>query len=909
MVRLSISTLAALLLISGLVWPKQILLAQDDAGASTPPAILINQVAADPQNDTELGLVELFDGGSGATDLSGLSLVFFNRARDQVIAAYDLDGFRTGEDGSFVMGSRTLIPEPPLTFDRPLPFTEVIGLALVAGNAEDIPANATLALDSALDVLVIGTDTGADLAGLPLASASGTQPPAFVAPADVAPAAAAAAGQCGDPATFVHAIQSAGPAAALTGTVVVEAVVVGDFQDTRQGLRGFFVQEEERDHDDDPATSEGIFVLDNGFGVDVAAGDLIRVRGVVNEFNSLTRLTRVSAVLVCSRENPVTPTPVLLAGGTDLEQYEGMLVALEGPVTVAQTYFLGRYGQMTLAGGDRPFQPTHLHAPNSVEAQDLAAENSRRLLVLDDGQDIRALGDNPAPVPYLGAPPPAVIRSGDQVTGVVGVIDQGRINSAPGAEVGIGYRLHPTAPPRFITANERTPAPPEVGGTVRVASFNVLNYFNGDGQGRGFPTARGAATRSEFERQRAKIMAAISALDADVVGLMEIENDGFAPGSAIHDLVDGLNAGLPISKAYALIDPGETRLGNDEITVGILYRPASVTPVGPAATLASGAFDPALTDGGINRQPLAQTFADANGERFTVVVNHFKSKRPSGSPGPGDEDTGNGAGAWNQRRTEAAEQLTAWLATDPTGSGDRDFLIMGDLNAYAKETPIAAIEAAGYVNLLAHFNGDTAYSYIFDGQSGYLDHALASASLADQVTGAADWHINTDEPKVIDYEERFNPPGYYSPDPYRSSDHDPVLIGLQLGMATTEEPDEPTIAPPPTEEETECVEIYTVQRGDSLIRIAQRYGLTYGSLVQANDLANPNLIRPGQQLCIPAGGQPPAAGDYLLYTVRRGDTLSSIARQYNTSVRVLVQINGIPNPNLIRVGQVLRIPR
>lgn len=929
MVRLLSSLLVVLFLMSGFAQPERPLLAQSDTGASTPPAILINGVSADREDATRLGLVELFDGGTGETDLSGLSLVLFARASDEVIAAFSLDGFRTRDDGSFVIGSSTLAEEPALTFDRPFPLTEVTGLALVVGNADEIAAKGTLDLSTALDVVAIGADTGADLTGQPLLSAPVAQPPAAVAPADVA-AAALLAGQCGEPATLIHAIQGAGSEAVIRGTVVVEAPVVGDFQDTLLGLRGFFVQEEENDHDDDPATSEGLFVLDNGFGVDVTVGDLVRVRGVVNEFNQLTRLTRVSAVLVCSRGNTVTPTPVRLADGVDLEAYEGMLVTLEGPVTVAQNYFLGRYGQMTLTGGDRPFQPTQIYPYGSDEWFELVGTNARRLLVLDDGQDIRALGDNPLPVPYLGAPPPGVIRSGDEITGVVGVIDQGRINSAPGADIGIGYRLHPTEPPRFIPANVRTPEPPDVGGALRVASFNVLNYFNGDGRGRGFPTSRGAATRAEFERQRAKIIAAISALDADVVGLMEMENDGFGADSAIQDLVDGLNRSAPAEKSYAFVDPGGPRLGGDEITVGILYRPTTVTPVGPVATLASGAFDQALTDGGISRQPLAQTFADTHGERFTVVVNHFKSKRPSGIREDTDQVFDSGVGAWNRRRTQAAEQLVTWLATDPTNSGDPDVIIIGDLNSYAKETPIAAIESAGYVNLLTLFNGDTAYSYIFDGRAGYLDHALASDSLAGQVTGAADWHINADEPKVIDYEDRFNPPGYYSPDPYRSSDHDPVIIGLRLATTTVEpepvepepvepepvepeptQPDEPTIAPqpPPTEGETGCAETYIVQRGDSLIRIAQRYGLPYGALVRANDLPNPNLIRPGQQLCIPPGGQLPTVGDYVLYTVQRGDTLSSIARQYNTSVQTLVQINGIANANLIRVGQVLRVPR
>jgi hypothetical protein len=146
-----------------------------------------------------------------------------------------------------------------------------------------------------------------------------------------------------------------------------------------------------------------------------------------------------------------------------------------------------------------------------------------------------------------------------------------------------------------------------------------------------------------------------------------------------------------------------------------------------------------------------------------------------------DADQGDGQGCWNATRTAAAAYLVnTWLPGDPTGSGDPDYLIMGDLNAYARENPITAIESAGYSNLILSWMGSSAYSYIFDGQSGYLDHALAKTSLAAQVTGTTEWHINADEPAVIDYNTDFNPSGYYSPDVYRSADHDPVLVGLGL---------------------------------------------------------------------------------------------------------------------------------
>ncbi|MBN1484015.1 MAG: ExeM/NucH family extracellular endonuclease, partial [Chloroflexia bacterium] len=328
--------------------------------------------------------------------------------------------------------------------------------------------------------------------------------------------------------------------------------------------------------------------------------------------------------------------------------------------------------------------------------------------------------------------------------------------------------------PTFVHANPRPAEPPAPGGSVTVASFNVLNYFNGDGQGGGFPTARGAESLSEFDRQRDKIIPAIVGLGADVIGLMEIENDE-GTYQAIQDLVNGLNA-LEGAGTYDFINTGI--IGTDEIRVAMIYRPARVTPVGTYAILDND-VDPDYQED-YNRPALAQTFdQDSTGERFTVVVNHLKSK---GSACPDDPDLDDGQGNCNQTRTTAMEVELNWLATDPTDSGDSDFLIIGDLNAYAKEDPIVVAENGGYTNLVNQFNGLYAYSYVYMGQSGYLDHALASASLVSQVANVAHWHINSDEPRALDYNEEGKSAGQlvslYNTDAYRSSDHDPVVIGL-----------------------------------------------------------------------------------------------------------------------------------
>ncbi|MDZ7708352.1 MAG: hypothetical protein U5J97_10785 [Trueperaceae bacterium] len=200
------------------------------------------------------------------------------------------------------------------------------------------------------------------------------------------------------------------------------------------------------------------------------------------------------------------------------------------------------------------------------------------------------------------------------------------------------------------------------------------------------------------------------------------------------------------------------RSGSDAIRVALIYQPASVTPIGDVAVLATPAFlDPAGVGDDANRAALAQTFAPAGGgQAVTVVVNHLKSK---GSPcGPGDDDPVQGS--CNRTRTLAARELLAWVSTDPTGSGSPHVLLIGDYNAYDEEDPIDVLLRGGYADLLEAFQGEEAYTYVFDGMLGYLDYAFASDSLTSsgRVTGATAWPINADEPDILDYDTSFKGP-------------------------------------------------------------------------------------------------------------------------------------------------------
>ncbi len=594
---------------------------------------------------------------------------------------------------------------------------------------------------------------------------------------------------CGDPGlTFVYEIQGNGLSSPIVGTeVAIEAIVVGDFQNNASpdngNLNGFHVQEEDAESDGNAATSDGIFVFAPG-SIDVSIGDHIRVRGTVSEFNSMTEIGGVSLLLQCSTGNALPTAAALslpVASVDDFEPFEGMAVTFPQALYISEYFNFDRFGEIVLTS-ERHLTPTAEFepGPDSVQAaQDFLLDR----ITLDDGRSAQ----NPDPAIHPNGNVfdlNNLFRGGDTVQNVTGVMDYS-FNL---------YRIQPTAGADYTSVNPRTAQPDDVGGSLKVASFNVLNYFTTIDTGAficgpaGDQECRGADDANELARQRAKIIAALTAIDADIVGLIEIENHPADVPTA--DLVSGLNDVFGAG-TYDYI--ATSAIGTDAIRLAIIYKPASVTPLGAHAVLDS-TVDPRFIDTK-NRPALAQSFFDySTGGIFTVGVNHLKSKG-SDCNDVGDPDLGDGAGNCNLTRKAAAEALVDWLATDPTGSGDGDFLIIGDLNSYDKEDPIDSIKAGpddilgtadDYTDMVFQFQGEDAYSYVFDGQLGYLDHALANAGLTGQVTGVVDWHINSDEPDLIDYDTSFKQPAQdaiYAPDAYRSSDHDPVIIGLDLEIS------------------------------------------------------------------------------------------------------------------------------
>ena len=579
-------------------------------------------------------------------------------------------------------------------------------------------------------------------------------PPDTMAGNDVFSFTIVRAGGCAAPPTHqIAQVQGSGAATPLAGQQVrVEGIVTGDFQGPGQ-LSGFFFQDSTPDGN--PATSDGLFAFSSA---PVAVGDSVLVTGRAIEFNGLTELSPVTVVDVCgSGTIDAAAYDLPRMPGTTFEPVENVLLTFPEPLSATEHFQLGRFGEVTVSSEGRLFQPTERVAPGAPAAA-LLEESNRRRLLIDDGSTVQ----NPASIPFLTPQP---VRIGDAATGVTGVLSFG---------FGL-YRLQPTEEIEFDRTNPRPESPGDVGGELRVASFNTLNYFTTLVSQN--PNARGANNATEFARQQAKEVAAITGLDADVIGLMEVENNG---ETAIGSLVDALNAATaPGTYAYisepAINPPNEFggTFGTDAIKVALIYRPAAATPVGAAQTSADAIFD---------RPPLIQSFRPApGGESFTVVVNHFKSKNCTDATGL-DLDQGDGQSCFNARRVAQATELAEVL----DGLGVPNPLIVGDLNSYSREDPIGVLEDAGYSGLSELHEPDARrYSFVFDGFSGELDHAMARAGLLDNVTGASIWHINADEPLILDYNTEFNPPALYAPDAHRSSDHDPLVLGLEFNEAPT----------------------------------------------------------------------------------------------------------------------------
>ncbi|PYE85979.1 ExeM/NucH family extracellular endonuclease [Pseudoroseicyclus aestuarii] len=819
--------------------------------------IFINELRHSQGGGLSDGFFELYSADASAS-LEGLTLISISGEYEPgtVDFALDLSGGFFDESGIFMIAQDSLstgtfdagdlvIPAGTDIFSSPSTYMLVSNFTASAGDDLDADNDGTFdvaAWDAVLDSVSMPDGdgnpdvnysdvvTGADgnytyggIAAVPDGSDAYVELPYGSTAGDTPGELNQDPGDGGEAgAVLISEVQGIGGDSPLAGqTVSVTAIVVGDFQDGdadgTRNLNGFFLQEEAFDQDGDAATSEGIFIFDPSFLADVQIGDRVTVTGQVSEYFGKTQITAASTVIeeagAVADINDLAVTVDLDAidgvqgsNGTyaaDLEAYESMLVTFSNTLTVTETFNLDRFNEVVLTTGEQPQQFTQTNDPQTGAYDDYLREIASNQVYFDDGLAVQnapifAEADLNGDGVFDTADG---FGSGDTITGLTGVLDfnfdEFRVRSA---EDGVNdfedTRTREETPPDLSAEDGTAP-------DITVAGFNVLNFFttideNGNVSGPSGLEPRGADSLAEYERQFDKLITTLEAIDADIFGVVELENefqfDQNGDGTfAIQAIVDGLNAAYG-SDVWASVDPGQPFVdSSDAISVGMIYRTDSVTLIDDSVSILNDdvlaslpgdyGSDPLFDGSSTNRAPLSANFTyawDTGAEDFNVTVAHMKSKGGSGSGG--DADANDGAGAYNETRTEGVRALTDWLDADRSGAfADADQIVLGDFNAYAMEDPIDAMKDRGYVNLEETYNPGDA-TYVFDGQLGTLDYAFASAAAAGNVTNAATWHINSSEPDVYDYNLDFgrDPAIFDGETPWRTSDHDPMLVGLNF---------------------------------------------------------------------------------------------------------------------------------
>lgn len=611
----------------------------------------------------------------------------------------------------------------------------------------------------------------------------------------------------GDPTVAaIKEIQGEGDTSPLVGkTVTTRGLVTAAYPSG--GFNGYFIQTPGSGGDIDFSThkaSDAVFVYSPDTVGQVRIGDYVEVTGSVSEFPatgpSATQITVAAGKLAVLTD----PVPAVKAAAVGLpgsnvqrESLEGMLLAPTGDFTVADNYSLNNYGEVGLAAGTKPLvQPNSLYPYGSAENTQLAADNAAKAIGLDDGASTNFLNkaNQGQPLPYLTTSDP--VRVGSAVSFKTNVIMDQR-NGA--------YKFQPlsqltpdnaaTVQPAGFSAT-RPAAPAEVGGNLKIASFNVDNYFiqTGDRDPKcvaytdreGNPitvqkgcTQRGAWDQANLQRQQDKIVAGITGTRADIVSLEEIENSAKFTDSAddrdkaLRTLVAALNAKAG-SAVWDYVRSPQTRpeaSKEDVIRTAFIFKPSATEPVGDSVIL----DDPAFT--GIARQPLAQSFKAKGADdsaQFLAIVNHFKSKGSAATP----DDTDQGQGNSNKARVKQSQALLTFADKLKTEKNTDKVLLIGDFNSYSKEDPLNKFTDAGYQDLESDSGKQT---YLFGGRIGSLDHVFASPAMKALVTGSDIWSINSLESVALAYSRwNYNVTNYYDAGPYRASDHDPVVVGLNV---------------------------------------------------------------------------------------------------------------------------------
>ncbi len=399
----------------------------------------------------------------------------------------------------------------------------------------------------------------------------------------------------------------------------------------------------------------------------------------------------------------------------ELSRYVGQTVVFDQPMYVCNNY----YSSLTIAPR-RIFSPTNQAIPRSTEYNSILSLNNSGTMSLAGVSGYHRMGEKIYNLTVR-------VNSQSSLTYKSGSF---RGNTRADIEAGL----------------------PDLGDYRLLVCAANLEYYLVENLGTGYDPD----SYSQHQKQRTKVSKALAKIGADIYGLVEIEQGQ----SALREIAEDLTKNT--GHEYTYVNDGGSASGSYTKS-GYVYRIDKVQPDGKLYS----------NNERVQNRKKIQAFKELEtGEVFFFSLNHFKAK--SGSGNGADADQGDGQGIFNYSRTLEAKSVINQYNSIRPQFHESDLLIMGDLNAYAKEDPITTFTTAGMFDLHRAFHGDTSYSYTFHGQAGYLDHAICNTTLRPQITGMAAYHINSDESDEYTYDKSSDQTMF------RYSDHDPVLVGLAL---------------------------------------------------------------------------------------------------------------------------------
>ena len=743
-------------------------------------SIVINEVDADQTSTDNAEFVELFDGGAGNTDLSGLVLVFFNGSDDASYQAFDLDGQSTGAEGYFVLcGDASNVANCNLDVS---PETNLIqngadAVALYVGDGVDFPNDTPISLIDLVDAIVYDTDDGDDTGLLVLLNAGEPQVNENGNGAkDTESNSRFPNGEGGQRNTSTYTQLTPTPGAengavpnagiqeifAIQGagfSTPFENMIVTSENNVVTALRGdgFFMQTPESRSDGDPETSDGIFVF-TGSAPTVAVGDLVTVEGQVIEFFEFTEFSEGPTVTVVGSGEPVpaavpfdaaNPSPNQPQDATAFERYEGMLVSVANGLVVGPSQSFGSDPEaeaFVVASGVQTFREPGIEFPG------LAG-----LPVWDGNPEIFELDPDKMGLPNQLLP----VGSTFEASGVLGF------------EFG-GYELWPFE----LTVSTSTLPQPVRAAEINegtIASLNLFRLFDEvkDGTEETVDAAEYASRLAKFSLYIRGVLGS-----PNILAVQEAEKVG-----VLEDLAAQINTDDPsISYDAYLVE------GNDVggIDVGFLVDPSEVQ-VNAVTQLAA---DELLTfDGSLlhDRPPLLLQ-ADflvygLPAYPVEVLVVHNRSLN-------GIDDPANGERV-RQKRLEQAQSIAQIIQDRQTANPNVRLTIVGDFNAF--EFTDGYVDAVGQIrgvfdpddNLLSgpdlvdpnltnqvlNLPEDERYSFVFRGTAQVLDHALTTVGLDPDVAGFSYGRGNAGAPLVFFDDDST---------PLRASDHDGFVVFIEL---------------------------------------------------------------------------------------------------------------------------------